>query len=582
MSRRFALVIAVALQAAACGGAAITGVDLEAQTRPVAPPGVRIQVNPAELQNLLNGSSHLTTTLTLPIPNQKALNVALERASECEDVRGNRAFRSTRTGSRTEWYVKVVGGAGQATILALGDNEAWVYTVLNAELGTLIARRVNQIPGVCQIDVALQARLKKFASPAAGPVVRRWPASPRMFRFAVSTTWDFQYVFSDAATVAATNVHLASAVFEKFANISLCPIIDARAIESAPNQIYDHLTDTEKAARGHELFTRDLNLQFDLGQVFDVDGGGWGQPGGLCDKKLAGSGVTNWRTTSQTDRENIWLLTHEIAHQLGAAHTFNGDFNGRSPESAVELDAGRSLLGYPLDHTGLWFHPFTVGQILTHVATVTGANASCGRSIGTIAASAPTMKDGTVIVPSGTAIRLSAEGSGATTFAIGEITNAGAPDSTPPWFYAQGTAPSPEFVFPSANDVAPSKPTRLRFLSLGVDQAGSMGFGVQDVEVTTAGPFVIGAQQGWQPSSTATLTWKTGGTEAAPFSAQWVDAWITTDPHQVDWRPLKMHVPNTGTASVTLGATDRGNHVRVRLLVPGQAFLATSPEFQVP
>src|SRR5439155_1369025 len=151
-----------------------------------------------------------------------------------------------------------------ANILALGDNEAWVYSVVNAEQGTLVARRINQVAGACFVDVELQARLKKFASPAAGPVVRRWPATPRMFRFAVSTTWDFQDSFADATTVAATNVHLASAVFEKFANISLCPIIDERAIESVPNQIYDHLTDLEKAARAQKLFTQDLNLKFDL------------------------------------------------------------------------------------------------------------------------------------------------------------------------------------------------------------------------------------------------------------------------------------------------------------------------------
>jgi hypothetical protein len=537
------------------------------------------------LKALLGGALPLNNSLTLPIPPNKSFSVALQTVTDCAAVGGRKAFRGRSTSATNDRYVKVVAGAGTADIFVLGDDEGWVYSIVNALEGTVVVRSLNSPTATCAVNGEDQSRQKvaPFVVAASGaPSVRQWPAAPRTLRFAVSATNDFQQAFADPARTAAVNVHFASTVFEKFENVALCPIVDQRAFESAANPIYADLVDRDKALKAHDVFKR-LELTYDLGQVFDMDGSSWGEPGALCVPTMKGHGITNWSSTVSPGarQENVWVLAHETSHQMGAFHTFNANFSGRVPGSAVEPSEGRSLMGYPPSKTSLWFHPHSVGEILTGVNAAVANNASCGQSSGGLAASSPTMKDNSVSVPHDTPFRVTVAGSGAKSFSIGEVTAPPGATIPPPWFSAQAPSSDPVFTYPAVGDTLPSGAATLKFLTMGRDAAGSIGFGVHEVVVTSDGPFAIGAQTGWHASSAVTLTWHPGGSQNAPLNAGVVDVWISNAPTQ-PFRKIKTNVANTGVATLSLGTDDHGDHLRVQLTVPGHSFFAVSPEFQVP
>ena len=440
-----------------------------------------LQMDPTVLRELQQGSLPIAREISLPLPDGKRATVRFDPIRQCDPVAGQRGLSARAGVDGEEWYVKVVSGAGAAHFLVLGDDEAWTYNVRDPDTGTLEARPLNAPPDACGVTSEAQGRQQALAlaiTDANWP--RSWPASPRMFRFAVSATFGFMSRFRDTERVASMNVHFASAFLEKSQSVALCPIIDARAIERKHQTIYKGDNDQKRAA-AHTLF-RTLELRFDLGQVFDIDGNSWGEPDSVCDPANAGKSITKWGDES----ENVWLLVHEASHQLGASHTFNGNISGRNPASAVEPDDGVSVMGYPTDRSQPWFHPFSVGQLLTNVATVVGTKKPCGEKIGTVAASAPQLDDKRLVVPRSTAFELRAVGrGGATQFAIGEITRATAPKTSPPWFSTQPPSSDPLFKFPSRGERPPDRDGDLTFLAMGRDKDGSIGFAFHTVNVTS-------------------------------------------------------------------------------------------------
>ena len=88
---------------------------------------------------------------------------------------------------------------------------------------------------------------------------------------------------------------------------------------------------------------------YDIGHVFATDGGGLAQVGSVCRNGVKGQGMTG-TPRPQGDSFNVDFVAHEIGHQLGALHTFNGTAGfcegGRIENSAYELGGGVTVMGY--------------------------------------------------------------------------------------------------------------------------------------------------------------------------------------------------------------------------------------------
>ncbi len=89
---------------------------------------------------------------------------------------------------------------------------------------------------------------------------------------------------------------------------------------------------------------------YDIGHLFTTQGGGLSFIGGVCDQNRKGQGISGIGNPSN-DSFNLDFVAHEIGHQLGATHTFNGveglcSSSARTARTAFEPGSGSTIMSY--------------------------------------------------------------------------------------------------------------------------------------------------------------------------------------------------------------------------------------------
>jgi len=132
------------------------------------------------------------------------------------------------------------------------------------------------------------------------------------------------------------------------------------------------------------------NENYDIGHVFGTYGGGAAIQQCPCNQNLKAHGATGIGNPVG-DFFDVNYVTHEIAHQFGAKHTFNSQagqcHNNRSEESAYEPGSGTTIMAYQGlcnddnigDKTDAYFHIASLNQITRFVSN--GLGNSCGQWI---------------------------------------------------------------------------------------------------------------------------------------------------------------------------------------------------------
>ena len=343
---------------------------------------------------------------------------------------------------------------------------------------------------------------------------------------------------------------------------------------------------------------------YDFGHVFSTGGGGIAGLGVVCRAGQKANGVTG-TNNPVGDPYDIDYVVHEMGHQFGANHPFNGTTGScaggnRNGPTAYEPGSGITIMAYagicsPQDlapHSDDYFYTINYDEIDTY--TSTGVAAACAQTTAT-GNTPPTITAlSAFTIPSQTPFSLTASASdvdGDTlTYCWEEFDKGAAQDPTanprdngaspifrsfPPTTNSTRIFPSLTYILNNQNvppaTIAPDVisaeflPTTNRVMTYRVtvrdNRANGGGSNYASTTVTsvnTAGPFAVTAPNvstTFAGGTQQTVTWNVANTNIAPVSCANVKISLSTDGGNTFPIVLASSVPNNGSALVTIPST---------------------------
>jgi len=331
---------------------------------------------------------------------------------------------------------------------------------------------------------------------------------------------------------------------------------------------------------------------YDLGHVFTTGSGGVAGLGVVCGGSKARG--TTGLPTPIGDAFYIDFVAHEMGHQFGGNHPFNGtggncSGGNRNGPTAYEPGSGSTIMAYAgicsaddlQPHSDPYFHAISLQEINNY----TNAGGNC--SANTVNANqAPVIDTGSLptgyTIPARTPFVLT--GSATDPDAVDTVTYsweewdlgpaatlAAGDNGSSPIFRAWSPTVSGARMFPKLSTVLtgvalkgetlPTTTRALKFRLTARDQRPAHGT-TQSADITvnvvdTAGPFQVTAPNtavSWAQGSTQSVTWDVANTSAAPVNCSAVDIALSADGGQTFPYSLASGVANSGSSNVTVPA----------------------------
>ncbi len=437
-------------------------------------------------------------------------------------------------------------------------------------------------------------------------------AQLRTFRLAVACTPE--YALTQGNTTAsvlaavATTVNRVNGVYERELAVRLVLVAGEDQViflsGKAPvaNPLYSNNDGTAMLGQNQTNLDRILGpANYDIGHVFSTAGSGIAYIGSACDATDKAGGVSG-KANPTGDGFDIDYVAHEIGHQLGCTHTFNGtggDCGGanRAPESAYEPGSGVTIMAYAgicapenlAPNSIPYFHSRSYDEALAFL----GTTATCATVIST--GNSPPVPDAGADyrIPVGTPFALTGRATDpdgdALSYAWEEFDRDSlsspidSPTGNAPLFRPFAPGPSPTRTFPQMSDVVnnthtigeqlPTYARRMVFRFVARDNratGGGVNYDSTTVAVIgAAGPFRVQEPNAgtttWLAGGTARVGWNPAGTAAAPIGTARVDILLSTDSGYTYPTVLLAGAPNTGAATVAVpAATSATARVMVR------------------
>lgn len=420
-----------------------------------------------------------------------------------------------------------------------------------------------------------------------------------------------------AMVVSVTRV---TGVFERDLSIRLSLVPNNNLLISTnANQIFGNTTAVINTSTGTINGIIGSN-NYDIGHVFTTGAGGMAGKGVVCVANQKGMGVTGINAPIG-DAFDIDFVAHEIGHQFGGDHTFNGSTgycsgSNRSATSAYEPGSGTTIMAYAgtcapqnvANSSQDYFHRRSIVQIWNNISA--GPASACPTTTSTGNA-APTAEAGSsYLIPLLTPYKLTGSSTDANgtashtyTWEQYDLGPAGVPTTTtttgPMVRSFKGTT-NPVRYIPRLQDVLVNGGTSTTWEVLaGVARVHNFELTVRDntanggqtasdnMTVTTVagtGPFTVTSQNSnvtWQAGSTQTVTWNVSSTNLAPINAENVNIRLSTNGGSTFPIVLASGVPNNGAHNITV-PNNVTNQARIMVEGAGNIFYnVNSSNFQI-
>ncbi|WP_444995295.1 reprolysin-like metallopeptidase [Aliikangiella sp. IMCC44359] len=354
------------------------------------------------------------------------------------------------------------------------------------------------------------------------------------------------------------------------------------------------------------------SANYDIGHIFNTGGGGLAGLGVVCGTRKA-QGVTGSGNPTG-DSFNIDYVAHEVGHQFGGYHTFNGSASScsgnRSGSAAFEPGSGSTIMAYAgicgsqnvQNFSNDYFHGYSIEQFRNFITN--GSGASCG-SLSPLNNQVPTANAGNdVTIPAQTPFQLTGSandadaGDTANLTYIWEQRDLGPTTSSPggmiddgqrPLFRSYEPTTSPTRIFPKLSTIVAGKssvfevlPTTNREMNFQLTVRDGRGGVAQDMAKVTvdnsAGPFVVtepSTNINATGSMTTNVTWNVANTDTGTVNCSLVNVAVSVD-GGVNFETMLSNTANDGQADVTMPNVDTVQ-ARVKVECSDERFFNISP-----
>ncbi len=478
-----------------------------------------------------------------------------------------------------------------------------------------------------EVDRTLRGRTADEVLDEEAPAAPRGPnasrangATLRTYRLAMAATGE--YTAFHGGTVAlglaaiVVTVNRVSGIYERDLSVRF-QLVATNNLIVYTNAATDPYANTsgDLAANRNTLNAVIGAANFDVGHLVGTGGGGVASLGVVC-STFKGSGLTG-SPAPVGDAFDVDYVAHEMGHQFGGNHTFNGSAGAcsggnRSASTAYEPGSGSTIQAYAgicgaqnlQSNSDAYFHALSLDEMTAHITTgsggTCGATAATGNTIPTVTTPAAfTIPTGTPFALTGSATD---DAPAALTYAWEEMDlgAAGAPGSaTPPLFRSFSPTVSGTRVFPQLSRLVAGQapvigerlPTVARAYTFRLtardNRAG--GGAINDATTTvtavdTGAPFAVtfasAANQTY--AGTATVTWNVAGTSTGAVNTPTVDIVLSTDNGATFTTVLAGATPNDGAELVSFPVSTTQGRLMVRAVgnvffnVNAQRFTATA------
>jgi hypothetical protein len=419
----------------------------------------------------------------------------------------------------------------------------------------------------------------------------------KTYRLAVACTGEYSQFFGGTlaatASAIATTINRVNGVFEKEFAVRLVLISNNNSLIFT-NPTTDPFDGNDDAVvllteSQNEIDGRIGNANYDIGHTFSTGAGGVAGLGVVCVTAQKGLGVTG-SSSPVGDPYDIDYVAHEIGHQFGADHSFNGNESScsggnRNPSTAYEVGSGSTIMSYAgicgsqdiQGNSDPFFHTTSFDEIVNYISlgagnscpvtTATGNNfpvVTTGTGGFTLPKNTPFSLTGSAVDANGDALTYAWEQFDLGNEGINTNTSTNGPN-----FRTFAPVNSPTRIFPRITNIVNNSNTFGEVLYNGsTDRVFNFRLTARDNRATgggvdyaplsftvsgTAGPLAITApntSSTWSVGSNQTITWDVNSTNAAPVNCNNVNISFSTDGGLIYPNTILASTPNDGTETI--------------------------------